>query len=96
MSWRVTVQEGTLVGTIQSTGKIVGSVKTDGSLVGTVVIATSYDDYIGEYEITPTVDGTTIPTADKRMRKDVTINPIPFFDVSNESGGTTIYIGNEV
>lgn len=52
--------------------------------------------YAGEYEITPTVDGRTLQTAQQLMQEDVTINPIPYYEVSNTSGGTTVYIGKEI
>lgn len=52
--------------------------------------------YAGEYAITPTVDGLTMPTAQQLMRDDVTINPIPYYEVSNPSGGDTVYIGSEL
>ena len=37
--------------------------------------------------------GQTLPTASKTMYTDVTVKAIPYYDVSNPSGGTTIYIG---
>ena len=49
--------------------------------------------YEGDYAVTPKIDEQTIPTKDKFLVKDVTINPIPYFDVSNTSGGSTVYIG---
>lgn len=52
--------------------------------------------YEGDYSVTPTVDGKTIPTQNQIMRKDVTIKPIPFFETSNTSDGTTVYIGSEL
>ena len=55
-----------------------------------------YTLFQGEYAVTPTVDGTSVPTKDKLMEDDLTVNPIPYFDVSNTSGGTTIYIGKEI
>ena len=33
--------------------------------------------YDGTYSVTPSVEGTTLPTAQKRMRSDVTIHRIP-------------------
>jgi hypothetical protein len=52
--------------------------------------------YDGEYVATPKVDEQTMPTKDKVLIDDVTIKSIPFFDVSNTSGGSTVYIGSEV
>lgn len=50
----------------------------------------------GDYEITPAVDAQTFATAEKTMREDLQIKAIPFFEVGNNAGGTTIYIGSEV
>ena len=52
--------------------------------------------YEGDYTIVPRVDEQSIPTAEKYMKNDLTVSAIPFFNVSNTSGGSTVYIGNEV
>ena len=52
--------------------------------------------YEGEYEITPKVESQIMPTAQKTMTDDVTVHAIPYFDVSNHAGGSTVYIGSEV
>ena len=52
--------------------------------------------YEGDYVVTPKVEGQVIPTKDKVMVENMEIRPIPFFNVSNTSGGNTVYIGNEV
>ncbi len=48
--------------------------------------------YTGAYEVDPTIDGLILETANKRMIKDVTINPIGVSDVDNVQGGRTITI----
>lgn len=48
--------------------------------------------YDGTYTVTPAVKETTLPTAQKRMRSDVTIHRIPIYKVSNQAGGKTVYI----
>jgi hypothetical protein len=61
-----------------------------------VLIVPVYEDvplYEGEYEVTPKVTEQTIPTAQKFLARDVTIEKIPYFEVSNNSGGTTASIG---
>ena len=57
---------------------------------------TGVDYYTGEYEITPKVESQKMPTAQKTMMDDVTVHAIPYFDVSNQAGGSTVYIGSEV
>lgn len=54
------------------------------------------DVYEGDYNITPKIAPQTIPTKGKVMTDDVKINSIPFFNVSNTSGGSTVYIAREV
>lgn len=51
--------------------------------------------YRGDYEFTPTVDGGELKTAQKLMEKNVVINPIPTYEVSNDAGGQTFYIAKE-
>lgn len=50
-------------------------------------------DYEGKYDVTPAADAQVLETKDKRMRDNVTVKAIPFFEVSNNSGGNTVYIG---
>lgn len=52
--------------------------------------------YTGDYDVTPTADGEVLKTAQKTMSKDLTIHPIPYFEVSNTAGGDTVYIGGEI
>lgn len=52
--------------------------------------------YEGSYEVTPTVDGSVLHTAKKVMEKDVNIKAIPFYEVSNQFDGETIYIAKEL
>lgn len=60
------------------------------------VMPDNIEIYEGGYAITPTVDGQVLQTAQKLMKDDVTIKAIPFYDVSNTSGGKTIYIGDSI
>lgn len=52
--------------------------------------------YEGDYTVTPKVEAQTIPTKDKVLTEDMKVRAIPFFNVSNTSGGNTVYIGSEV
>lgn len=54
------------------------------------------DYYEGDYQITPRVEEQTMKTAQKMMTDDVTIHEIPYYETSNTSDGTTVYIGKEV
>lgn len=48
----------------------------------------------GPYEVIPSANAQTLPTAKRRMTDDVTINAIPYLSVSNPAGGRTITIGD--
>ena len=60
-----------------------------------VVVPTGGKPYEGAYEVTPTVEGFTLPTARKVMSKDLTVNRIPYYEMDN-TAGTTVFIGSEV
>lgn len=62
----------------------------------TVPVYKDIPEYQGVYDVTPKVVEQRMETKDKFMRDDMTIKSIPFFNVSNTSGGSTVYIGNEV
>lgn len=61
-----------------------------------VTIHKDADPYRGAYEVTPQVDEQVLPTAQKLMVDDLTVKAIPRYDVSNNSGGQTVYIAREV
>lgn len=65
---------------------------------GQVQEVTSIDgvQYDGEYAVVPKIDSQVLPTKNKVMVDDLTITAIPVYRVSNTSGGTTVYIANEV
>lgn len=54
------------------------------------------EGYDGDYTVTPKVEPQTLPTKGKVMLDNMSIKSIPFYDVSNTSGGSTVYIGIEV
>ena len=58
-----------------------------------VTVDPDVEFYTGDYEVTPMADAQTLATKEKLMADDVHIKAIPFFEVSNNSGGTTVYIG---
>ena len=75
---------------------LVGKITARGGISGKVHKPIGYEDYNGAYEVTPKVIEQALKTKDKRMTDDVRIKSIPFFNVSNTSGGSTAYIGSEV
>lgn len=58
------------------------------------IVQTEY--YRGEYIVTPKMfEGTVLPTKEKMMADDVTVLEVPYYEVTNETGGTTVYIATE-
>ena len=49
--------------------------------------------YEGSFDVIPAVSQQVLATADKFMTSDVTVQAIPYYDVSNTKGGSTVYIG---
>lgn len=54
------------------------------------------ENYEGSYVVTPKVDAQVLPTANKFLLNDMTVKPIPYYEVSNTSGGSTVFIAREV
>ena len=50
--------------------------------------------YEGDYEVTPTAIGEVLQTKLKTMLDDVTVQPIPYQETTNASGGYTISIAS--
>lgn len=61
--------------------------ESDTSVIG-------YDDYTGEYTVTPLPNVEQIlRTRGKNLKHDVVIEQIPYFETSNQAGGYTVTIG---
>ena len=52
-------------------------------------------EYEGSYEIDPTKSRQILPTKDKLMRKDMTIQGIYYYEVTNAKCGKTVTIGRD-
>lgn len=52
--------------------------------------------YDGDYSVIPKIIEQTLPTEKKLLGADIKVEKIPIFDVSNNSGGTTIYIADNI
>ena len=92
----IKIQEGLIIGYISKSDKsLVGNIsKTNKSLVGHAQIPVGIEDYIGEYTIRPKAEEQIMSTRDKRMIKDLKIEAIPYYEVSNQNGKTIIIGGN--
>lgn len=70
-----------------STRKLTGVIAQSGG---------SFPKYEGDYEVTPSLsEEIKLETAKKLMTDNVTVKKIPRYDVSNEAGGTTVYIATK-
>lgn len=59
-------------------------------------VAADREHYTGAYEVTPSTEQQMLETKDLVMDDDVTVKKIPFYEVTNAAGGTTVTIGREV
>ena len=66
------------------------------SAVLTVPEIIASPEYNGEYTVVPrALEDTEIPVAGYRMREDLTVTKVPYYETSNISG-ETVYIASEV
>lgn len=64
--------------------------------MGQVIEVPTAPPYRGEYEVVPKVyTEQTLPTSGKLLGRDILVHKIPQFEVSNNSGGKTLIIGEE-
>lgn len=61
-----------------------------------VTLAPDVDFYEGSYEVIPKTSEQTLETKDKILTENIQICEIPYYDVANTAGGSTVYIGKEV
>lgn len=62
----------------------------------TKVVGDGHPQYQGPYKVTPSTEPQVLYTAKQVMDKNVHVESIPFYDVSNNAGGKTVYIGKEI
>ena len=74
----------------------IGSSAVNMSVGAARLVYLTGEPYEGEYEVTPSTDEKqTLHTAQKLLTKDVTVHKIPYYEMDNEAGGITIYIGSD-
>lgn len=62
-----------------------------------VIIEGHVENYKGDYTVIPNAhEQIVLKTKERKMLDNITVKKIPYFDVSNEFGGSTVYIGSEV
>lgn len=80
---------------IQALGSLSGKLSGSGSLKGAITISAtrSADAYTGDYEVTPQAfQSQTLETANKLLKENIVIGPIPYYKTENDSNGVTAYI----
>lgn len=88
-----------IVGKLNAAG-ICGSMNT-ANMTGTigngiVKYDSSTELYAGEYNVIPkAAEEQRLPCAGKKMEKDVTVQRVPYYETSNDTG-ITVYIASEV
>lgn len=73
--------------------RIAGAVPVRVDVAGTAVVAAP--EYSGPYDITPLFSTQILPTAKRLMQRNLTIKKIPQYEVTNDSNGYTLIIGEE-
>lgn len=91
------VAKGVLTGKLSGKQSISGKLSSKGVLQGTInVWGGGVKTYDGKYEVDPFDTEQTLNTKQKFLEKDITVHPVKYYEVSNETGGSTVYIGKEV
>lgn len=73
--------------------RIAGAASVRVDVTGTTVVGAP--EYSGPYDITPLFSAQTLPTAKRLMQRNLTIKKIPQYEVTNDSNGYTLIIGEE-
>ncbi len=87
-----------LSGTISLRESLSATLSVHDSIVAEIGIPESVGShpYEGDYVVKPKMhEETVLATNGKLMNDDVTVLEIPYFETSNLSGGTTVYIATE-
>lgn len=88
-----------IIGELNAAG-ICGSTNT-ANMTGTigngiVKYDSSTELYTGEYNVVPkATEEQRLPCAGKKMKKDITVQRVPYYETSNDTG-ITVYIASEV
>ena len=62
--------------------------------MGVIEVIKDVDYYTGSYSITPLVKtSTTLPTKEKYLQQNITVEKVPYFQTYNVGDGYTVYIG---
>lgn len=90
MKGTIAKYDAVLKGSIKPQARLKAAVRIPEVIKG---IADDVEVYTGDYDVIPKVSPQSLETAEKLLTKDVTIEAIPYYEVSNSSGGVTVIIG---
>lgn len=90
-----------LTGNISPINIITGNIISQENINGNITYGNGNGEYLapyeGEYEVTPLAfEETVLRTNGMKMTDDVIIKEIPYYETSNESGGSTVYIAGTI
>ncbi len=88
------ISEKTLSGKLQAESGISGKLTGEIDIKGSLILPIGYEDYTGPYSVKPKTEPQSLSTADRHLTDDVTIDAIPYYEVSNATGKTIIIGGN--
>lgn len=88
------VSEKTLSGKLQVESDISGKLTAEIDIKGSLILPIGYEDYAGPYRVKPKTEPQTLATGDRHLTEDVSIDAIPYYEVSNATGKTIIIGGN--
>lgn len=74
-------------------GELANGKTIRGELVPGGIASVDYPPYTGNYVVTPSVEEQKLATKQKLLIEDLTIEKIPYSQVSNMSNGITVTIG---
>lgn len=81
-----------LTGTLTARTHISGTLTKIGGMTGS--LSRVGEPYTGEYIVTPLVHSDQqLETKGRNMADNVTVKKVPYYEVANPKGGTTIIIG---
>ena len=89
-------ESAALSGSIALESALQGAIGSELVLGGSVSMPETFDRFSGEYRVVPAVESKVLQTKDKLMGDDVTVESIPYYEVSNPAGGATIVIGDSI
>lgn len=97
----IIIEEKSITNNISSTNTIDGNIFLEQTISGNISYGNGKEStipiYRGSYEVTPLAfEKTTLYTDGRLMIADVVVKEVPYYETSNLSGGTTVYIAGQI